>query len=96
MSNEITGKDVQDMVSHWLSTPTNGYRGSGYGQDVKSLLQQSQNSGKADELLAKMRVDIPVLQVMPQGSTNIYAVTSGVDRLDIVIEVAGQAFAVGG
>ncbi|MEY3760607.1 MAG: hypothetical protein RIR39_2098 [Pseudomonadota bacterium] len=96
MNATITGLDIQEMVQHWLQTPVYGYYGSDYGQDVKSLLQKAQNDGKADEFIAKMKADIPVLQALPSGSINIYAVTSGIDKLEIVVEVAGTAFTVGG
>lgn len=88
----ITGTDVHDMTGHWLATPTNGYLGSGYGQDIKALLQNPQASGQADEYLAKLREDVPVLQVMPAGSANLYGVHSQPDRLDLVLEIAGTAF----
>jgi len=96
MNTQITGTEIQDMVGHWLNTPCNAYFGSDYGQDLKSLLQRSQTDGRADEQIAKMRTDIPVLQILPSDSTNIYAVTSGVDRMDLIIEVAGSAFVVDG
>jgi len=96
MNTQITGTDIQDMVGHWLSTPTNAYFGSDYGQDLKSLLQRAQNDGRADEQINKMLGDVPVLQIMPSGTTNIYAVTSGVDRMDLIVEVAGTAFSVDG
>jgi hypothetical protein len=82
------------MVSHWLSVPTHGYLGSGYGQDVKSLLQRPQADGSADEFLEKLQNDIPVLQVLPPGSTNLYGVQTAPDRLDLIIEVAGRTFEV--
>ena len=41
----ITGKDIQEMVRHWLNTPVCGYLGSGYGQDAKALLQLPQADG---------------------------------------------------
>jgi hypothetical protein len=91
----ITPTDIQDMVNHWLNTPVNGYFGSDYGQDLKALLQQPQLSGLADETLAKLTDDVPILQILPLGSTNIYGVHTQPDRLDLVIEVAGTAIQIG-
>ena len=96
MTTQITGLDIQEMVQHWLQTPVYAYLGSDYGQDVKALLQKAQNDGKADEFIAKMKADLPVLQALTNGSVNIYAVTTGGDKLEIIIEVAGTAFTVGG
>jgi len=93
--SEITGTDVQGMISHWLATPTNGYLGSDYGQDTKALLQNPQASGQADEYLGKLKKDVSVLQVMPAGTVNLYGIQTPPDRLDIVLEVAGSAFTIG-
>lgn len=78
------------MVRHWLETPVNGYLGSGYGQDPKSLLQRPQTDGAADEYLKKLRTDVSILVALPPGSVNIYSVKTPPDRLDLVIEVAGS------
>ena len=94
MANPITGNDIQDMVSHWLHTPVNGYLGSGYGQDTKALLHRPQADGAPEALLEKLRADVPVLQTLPSGAVNLYSVQTPPDRLDLVIEVAGQAIAV--
>jgi hypothetical protein len=87
----ITGLDVQEMVRHWLQTPINAYHGSNYGCDPKSLLQNPQSIGVADAFLKKLKKDVPVLSALPANSVNLYAVPSGVDRLDIFIDVAGTA-----
>ncbi|MCM1128931.1 MAG: hypothetical protein NC211_03510 [Alistipes senegalensis] len=92
----ITGNDTQNMVRHWLNTPVGSYLGSDYGQDVKSLLQRPHADGAADAFLAKMREDVPVLQALPAGALNLYGITSLPDRLDLVIEVAGQAIEITG
>ena len=94
MANTINGSDIQDMVSHWLHTPVNGYLGSSYGQDIKALLHRPQADGAPEALLQKLRVDVPVLQALPSGAVNLYSVQTPPDRLDLVIEVAGQAITV--
>lgn len=85
----VTGNDIQDMVGHWLKSPTNGYLGSDYGQDLPALLQRPQADGSADDFLEKLREDVPLINALPDGSTNIYGVKRSPDRLDLVIEVAG-------
>ena len=94
MANPITGNNIQDMVSHWLHTPVNGYLGSSYGQDINSLLHRPQADGAPEALLEKLRADVPVLQALPSGAVNLYSVQTPPDRLDLVIEVAGQAITV--
>ena len=90
----IIGNDIQSMVSHWLHTPVNGYLGSSYGQEIKSLLHLPQSDGAPEALLQKLRSDVPVLQVLPNGAINLYSVRTPPDRLDLVIEVAGRAITV--
>lgn len=90
----ITGTDIIGMVRHWLGTPTGSYLGSDYGSDAKSLLQNPQNAGLADRFVAKLKKDIPVLSSMPPGSVSLYAVPSGTDRLDIVIDIAGVSIVI--
>lgn len=92
----ITGNEIQGMVRHWLNTPVGGYLGSDYGQDTKSLLQRPHSDGAADSFLEKMRDDVPVLQAMPAGALNLYGVPSAPDRLDLIVEVAGQAIEITG
>ncbi|AEJ01306.1 hypothetical protein Nit79A3_1474 [Nitrosomonas sp. Is79A3] len=94
MANPITGNDIQEMVSHWLQVPVNGYLGSSYGQDINSLLHRPQADGAPEALLEKLRADVPVLQALPSGAVNLYSVQTPPDRLGLVIEVAGQAITV--
>ena len=92
----ITGNDIQGMVGHWLKSPVNGYLGSDYGQDAKALLQRPQDDGSAEGFLQKLRSDVPVLQALPDGSVNLYGVQTAPDRLDLMIEVAGQTIQIPG
>lgn len=92
----ITGIEIQGMVKHWLNTPAGAYLGSSYGSNIKELLQRPQAEGMADAVIRKMRADIPILQSLPDGATNIYSMQASPDRLDLVIEVAGQALQVPG
>lgn len=92
----ITGNDIHSMVEHWLRIQVNGYLGSDYGQDLKSLLQLPLATGAADAFLAKLRADIPALQVLPAGAVNLYSVASAPDKQEIIIEIAGRTFEVPG
>jgi hypothetical protein len=46
--------------------------------------------------LRKLRTDVPILQVLPVGSVNLYGVQTQPDRLDIVLDIAGTAFEIQG
>lgn len=94
LETQITGQDIQDMVSHFLNTPVNGYLGSGYGQDLPSILQTPQSAGLGDEFVSKMREDVPILGLLPAGAVNVYAADQGYDKLNIVVEVLGKGLVV--
>lgn len=85
----ITAEDLQAMVSHWLGCPPNGYLGSGYGSGIHDLLQTPLAGDAADQLIAKLRRDVPILGQLPEGFVNLYAEQEGVDRVRLVFEVAG-------
>lgn len=78
------------MVGHWLGCPPNGYLGSDYGSDVKSLVQTPMAAGLADGLIAKCKQDVPLLLDAPPGMLNVYAFDGGMDRKVIKFEVAGE------
>lgn len=90
METPITSRDLSDMVGHWLGTPVNGYLGSGYGSEVKSLLQTPMGAGLADDLIGKAREDIPLLTRAAPGSVNVYAYDKNDETKVIVFEVGGQ------
>lgn len=87
--NAINAQDIQRMITHWLSTPVNGYLGSDYGSDVKSLLQKALHSGVADAFIAKMKKDLPILSVIPQENIGLYSVPEPPDKIRIYIAIAG-------
>lgn len=91
----ITASDIQDMVRHHLGTPPNGYLGSDYGADIKTMLQKSEGTGVADSFLSKMRKDVPVLAAMPGGSVNLFAQDVGNGVRNIIVDVAGQEVTIG-
>ena len=86
----ITSRDIAGMVGHWLRCPPNGYLGSGYGSDVKSLLHTPMAAGLADDLIAKCRQDVPLLRAAPDGMVNIYAFDEAMDRKVIRFEIGGE------
>lgn len=92
---EINGQDIQEMVSHWLGTPVNGYLGSDYGSDIKAMLQNPMAAGLADEFIGKMRTDVPVLGLLPPGATNLYFRDDGLETRELIVDVAGRSVIVG-
>lgn len=91
--SRITAPEVQSMVSHWLGCPPNGYFGSLYGSDIRAMLQTPQRSGLGNAFTAKLRRDVPVLAVVPNGRIDIGITDEAPDRRNIVIGV-GSEFAI--
>jgi hypothetical protein len=87
---KITEKDIQGVVRHWLGTPPNGYLGSDRGCDLLSLLQRPMQAGEADGLIAKMRLDNPILAALGDDQVAIYAVNESLTKKRLVIQVAGE------
>lgn len=92
---KITGKELEGMIEHWLSTPVNGYLGADYGQDIKALLQLPHSDTAADQFIRKMVSDIPVLSAFPTDAIAIYGVPDGIDRVLLVLEVSGRTYDLG-
>ncbi len=85
----INGEDIQDMVRHHVGCPPNGYLGSPYGTDVKSMIQTPMASGNADAFVAKMKSDLPVIG-LSGADTNIYLTDDAPDKKHLIIDVSGQ------
>ncbi len=93
---QITAADIAEMVRHWVSTPVEGYLGSHYGADIKSLLQRPQGDTSVfSDFMQKMKTDLPILTVLPVGAINAYLVPEGNDRMTLQIDVAGTLIKVG-
>lgn len=91
----IPSQDFQDMVRHWIATPPNAYLGDSYGSNLAELLQNPFGTGIADAAIAKLRQDVPLAGALGGGQINLYAQENGPDRLDIVIQIAGQVLNLG-
>lgn len=87
MDAKITQSDVEKMIRHWLSTPVNSYLGSDYGFDKHALLFAPLTMSAADEMIAKLRRDIPVLDVLPLDAINLYSVPLAPDKLHFILEI---------
>jgi hypothetical protein len=88
----ITNDDIREMVDYWLRTPINSRLGSGFGNNANTLLAQPYNDGIADDFIKKMMTDLPVLQIMPAGSVNVFAIPRDFDKIDLFIDISGQIF----
>ncbi len=91
MTAKITQTDVEKMVRHWLSTPVNSYLGSDYGFDKHALLFTPLTMNAADEVIAKLRRDVPVLSILPPDSINLYSVPLSPDKLHFILEIGDIA-----
>ena len=93
----ITGSDITMMVNHWLRTPANSYLGSNYGSDIQSLLQRPlSDSSLANEFIRKLINDVPLLKILPNNSINLYAKATSPDKLEFVLDIAGNLIQISG
>jgi hypothetical protein len=86
----LNSGDIVGIVEHWVETPINSYLGSGYGSELKAMLQKPFSSGMADAALKKLRDDVPLIGALPVSAVNMYAKQNGHERVDIAIDVAGS------
>lgn len=91
----ISPQDIERMVRHWLETPAGAYLGSPYGNPIKRTLQRPMMDTGIDEVIEKLKRDVPILSLLPPGTVNAYELQgSRFDTSQMVIEVAGQAIEV--
>lgn len=88
----ISGTEINAMVEHWLRTPAGSYLGSDYGQNGNDLLQRPMFEGAANAFIRKMREDIPILEALPADAVTIYGRQIDIDKVEIVLEVAGRTY----
>jgi Concanavalin A-like lectin/glucanases superfamily len=86
----ITAKDVQDMVTHWLGCPLNGYFGSSYGSSLTDKLLTPQSTGGVEAELNKMQDDVPILRQLPSDVVSAWVERRGPDQANLFIDVAGS------
>ncbi|MGY6771939.1 hypothetical protein [Gallibacterium sp. ZY190522] len=80
----ITSQEIEKMLRHWLNTPVNTYLGSSYGFDKNTLLFTPLSMNKADEMIAKLKHDIPLFSGV---NVNMFSVPIPPDKLQIFIQV---------
>lgn len=90
MKNVVDSQELTGMAEHWLGTPPNGYLGSGYGSEVKALLQQPNSSGVGDQFVDKMAEDIPLIGALPAGAVNVYFEQRDKESKRLLIAVADR------
>ena len=85
---------IISQISHWIYTPQNAYLGSNYGVDLYQYLQSPLTTQVADEIVAKMRQDIPALASIADDELQIFTRTKHGDTLILIISVLGLAIEV--
>lgn len=87
MAIEIS--NIVNMIEHWLSTPPNGYFGQSYGADVRSMLLRELSADNADNLLKKLRLDIPLLNRLGDNQLSVTTLEADFDKLYVYLNVGG-------
>lgn len=91
----IDAAKIKAMVNHWLSTPPNGYFGQSYGADVRNMLLRELSSDNADNLLKKLRQDIPLIAQLDDSQLSINTETRGFDKLYVYLFIGNIAIDLG-
>lgn len=91
----IDAAKIKAMVNHWLDTPPNGYFGQSYGADLRNMLLRELSSDNADNLLKKLRRDIPLLAQLDDSQLNISTETRDFDKLYVYLFIGNIAIDLG-
>ncbi len=91
----IDATKIKTMVNHWLNTPPNGYFGQSYGADVRNMLLRELSSDNADNLLKKLRQDIPLIAQLDDSQISINTETRDFDKLYVYLFIGNIAIDLG-
>ena len=91
----IDADKIKAMVNHWLDTPPNGYFGQSYGADVRNMLLRELSSDNADNLLKKLRQDIPLIAQLDDSQLSIDTETRDFDKLYVYLFIGNIAIDLG-
>lgn len=83
----INAKDIEGMIDHWLRTKPNGYRGSSYGAPLEELRLNAQTASVANEFIAKMKRDIPILNQLSSDQFGVFFSNVGFETRRIALKV---------
>lgn len=83
----IDTRFIFNQIVHWVHTLPNTYLGSDYGADLRQYLHKPMSSFQADEIIKKMKQDIPILQTLPENAINILVTDVQDDTKEILIQV---------
>lgn len=89
---KITQQDIDQMIRHWLATPIGTYVGSDYGFDKYALLFKPMSSSAFDEMIAKLKSDVPILTMLRDDAINFYSLPIGVDKAVIFLQIGDSTF----
>lgn len=92
METQITQQDIDKMIRHWLATPVGAYLGSDYGFDKHSLLFKPLSMSGYDEMIAKLKRDVPILSLLDESAVNFYSFSVPPDKLVIFLQVGDSTF----
>lgn len=92
METQITQQDIDAMIRHWLATPVGTYVGSDYGFDKHALLFKPLSMSGYDEMIAKLKQDVPILSLLSPSAVNFYSFPLPPDKQVIFLQVGDSTF----
>ena len=87
----IRTQDILPMIEDWLRTPVHTHFGSSYGADLASLLLRQLSAPIADEFLAKLKRDVPILAELSADQLSLVSENIGFEQKQIYLQLGQVA-----
>ncbi|MCQ8128330.1 hypothetical protein [Methylomonas rivi] len=64
MNSNVGWSDIKEQINYWLKVPENAVLGSGFGfrDKLTNFLKEPPNDSVVNEIVYKMKTDLPVLK----------------------------------
>ncbi|RLL18992.1 hypothetical protein [Acinetobacter chengduensis] len=79
--------EIKEIIEHWLNTPANSIRGSGYGERTNRILFNEMSMDVADFILDKIKQDIPLFASLSSDELQVLSEDLGHDKKRIYISI---------
>lgn len=91
----LNSDDINNILEHWLGTPANSYRGSRYGEKNNRILFKEMSADVANEILDKLKEDVPIFTSFDSNVLQIYSEDIGHDKKRIYLSVGTLMIPIG-
>lgn len=89
---DLSVKDIEIQFEYWIGLTAETVYGENFGNDLHSIIATPHSANIADEQIEKLRDDLPITEIIPQNSINLYSVNIPPDRVDIILQIGDKQF----